>query len=302
VQAAVRELRAGQLQWAADLVPAILADMAARREQREQTGRAVTGLQTGIRRLDDILNGLNEGLIVLGGGPGVGKTTFCVQASWQVAAAGTPVIYVTYENSPANLVLKSLAAQAGVEASQIERGLVDAAPLAEVAQRQGAVLRRWAVLEGTSRLTVAQIRAKALGAMNHHKAERCLIIMDYLQRAAHGLGYDQLRANVSGLAGDLRELATRLGSPVLAISSQNRAAGNYGGGKGSATLDSLKESGDLEYSADAVLFLHGNDQRRAIPPAQAVDLVVGKNRFGAQGTVPLIFRADLGTFREEQAH
>src|SRR2546428_13979942 len=52
------------------------------------------------------------------------------------------------------------------------------------------------------------------------------------------------------LGGLLRELALGLHSPVLALGSQNRSAGNYGNGKGSAALDSLKESGDLEYAAD----------------------------------------------------
>ena len=49
---------------------------------------------------------------------------------------------------------------------------------------------------------------------------------------------------VDMLGGLLRELALGLHSPVLALASQNRSAGNYGNGKGSAALDSLKESGD----------------------------------------------------------
>ena len=44
------------------------------------------------------------------------------------------------------------------------------------------------------------------------------------------------------LGGLLRELALGLHSPVLALASQNRSAGNYGNGKGTAALDSLKES------------------------------------------------------------
>ena len=85
----------------------------------------------------------------------------------------------------------------------------------------------------------------------------------------------------------------------LALASQNRSAGNYGNGKGTAALDSLKESGDLEYAADVVLFLTDAPERGATPPARAVELTVAKNRHGETGKLGLIFRPDLGIMREE---
>ncbi len=67
---------------------------------------------------------------------------------------------------------------------------------------------------------------------------------------------------------------------------------------GAAALDSLKESGDLEYTADAVLFLTQAKESQATPPARAVDLTLAKNRNGDIGKVELIFRPDIGDFRE----
>jgi len=77
------------------------------------------------------------------------------------------------------------------------------------------------------------------------------------------------------------------------VSSQNRP------GQGTANLTSLKESGDLEYSADTAMFLVEAQKRTATPPARAVDLVLEKNRYGDKGKVELIFKPDIGTFREE---
>jgi len=108
-----------------------------------------------------------------------------------------------------------------------------------------------------------------------------------------------VRERVDMLGGLLRELAQGLHSPVLALASHNRSAGNYGNGKGTAALDSLKESGDLEYAAAVVLFLTEAQERCATPPARAVELTVAKNRHGDTGKVGLIFRPDLGTMREE---
>lgn len=299
-QASVRDLDRSRLLWGADLVGEYLADAEIRRTLRETQGSTIRGVPTGLPRLDDLLNGLGTGLYILAGAPGAGKTTLSLQLAVHAARLGVPAVYVTYENSPSNLVGKALCATAGVSASEVERGLASLPALRAAEYELGPIMGRLALVEGTCRLTVAEVRARALQAMNRHGAPRCLVVFDYLQRAAHGQGFDALRHNVSAMAGELRDLANRLGSPVLALSSQSRSGGNYGSGGGSANLDSLKESGDLEYSADVVMFLKPASERKAVPPARAVDLVLAKNRFGDVGMVPLVFRADVGVLREEK--
>jgi replicative DNA helicase len=302
VQAALRHTTAGSLQWVSALLPQVLADAEARRLQRETTGSAVLGVSTGVAQLDNMLGGLNEGLYLLAGPPGMGKTTLALL----VAAAATkdvPVVVVTFEHAPANLTLKLLCGRAGVNLRDVQRGYADLAKLRHAAEAWAPVAQRLAVVEGSSQLTVAQVRAQARRAMRQHQAARCLVIVDYLQlwaKVAEDLhGNFSVRERVDMLGGLLRELAVGLRSPVLALASQNRSAGNYGTGKGSAALDSLKESGDLEYAADVVLFLTEAQERLATPPARAVELTVAKNRHGETGKVGLIFRPDLGTMCEE---
>jgi len=299
IQVAIRETQIGKLLWANSLMKDVMGEAETRRQAFQESGSSILGVTTGITKLDNYLNGLAAGLYILAGAPGAGKTTLSLQIAIAAAISLVPVIYVTYENSPANLTLKAICATARVPSSSIERGIVDLTPLIRAADRLEPILSRVAIIEGTSRLTIAQVRGKAFQALARHKADRCLVIFDYLQRASHTVGYDQMRYNVSALAGELRDMANRLKSPVLAISSQNRSSGDYGKGGGSANLDSLKESGDLEYSADVVMFLRLSEKRPSTPPARAVDLVLAKNRFGDTGSVPLIFRPDLGELREE---
>ena len=85
VQAALRSTDAGRLQWASTLLPQVLADAEARRLQRETTGSAVLGVPTGLAHLDHLLGGFTEGLYLLAGAPGMGKTTLALQ----LAAAAT---------------------------------------------------------------------------------------------------------------------------------------------------------------------------------------------------------------------
>jgi len=302
VQAALRNITAPRLQWAGALLPQVVADAEARRLQREATGSAVLGVPTGVAQLDNLLGGLNEGLYLLAGAPGMGKTTLALQLA-AAATTDVPVVVVTFEHAPANLTLKLLCARAGVNLRDVQRGYADLAKLRRAAEAWQPLAERLAVMEGSCQLTVAQVRSQARRAMQQHQTERCLVVVDYLQlwaKVAEDLrGNFSVRERVDMLGGLLRELALGLRSPVLALASQNRSAGNYGNGKGTAALDSLKESGDLEYAADVVLFLTEAQERLATPPARAVELIVAKNRHGETGKVGLIFRPDVGTMREE---
>jgi replicative DNA helicase len=302
-QRSIRELDGGRLVLASDVAREVLADARARREARQQTGKPVMGMRTGIARLDEITGGLEEGLYLLAAGPAVGKTTLAAQIAVEVAGSGDPVAFATFENSAANLVSKMLCARAGVNSRDLRRGYADDNALASAFASLAPVLGSIAVVEGTGRLTVAELRGRALQMMSRTDSERCLIVVDYLQlwakASAELRGMLSSRERVETLAGELRQLATRLGSPVLAIVSQNRAQGDYGAnGKGAPTLDSLKESGDLEYAADVVVFLHRSQSRQALEPTRAVDLTIAKNRNGETGSAELLFRADKGVMRE----
>jgi replicative DNA helicase len=301
VQSAFRETTVHGLVWASELVPQILTEAEALRHQRECTGRAVLGLPSGFARLDMLLNGLNVGLHLLGGPPGMGKTTLALHIATHVSKE-VPVIFVTFENAPANLALKALCAKGGIPLRDVRRGEADLQKLRQTAEAWQSIAHRLAFVEGSSRLTVAQVRAHAVRAMHQHHTTQCLIVVDYLQlwaKVAEELrSVSLVRERVEMLGGALRELALHLKSPVLTLSSQNRAQGNYGNGKGTAALDSLKESGDLEYTADTVLFLTEAQERIATPPVRAVDLTVAKNREGETGRVELVFLPKIGVLRE----
>jgi replicative DNA helicase len=301
VQAAIRETASGRLTWASDLLDDVLRAAEERARQLRETGNPVPGLPTGIARLDARIGGLQEGLTLLAGAPGVGKTTLALQTAGHVSRFA-PVVYVTFENSPMNLATKAICALGGVNPIDVARGTADLQKLHAGAASWRETAGRIALIEGTAALTVAQIRATALRAMNRHRSDRCLVVVDYLQLMAKASaelrGMATVRERVETLGAMLRELSTRLRSPVLSLASQNRAEGRYGDNKGSAELGSLKESGDLEYGADLVLFLTPANGRQSVAPARAVDVTIAKNRNGDTGRVELIFRPDVGTLRE----
>lgn len=270
-------------------------------EQRERTGRAVLGLETGIPRLDQLLGGLQQGLYLLAGAPGVGKTTLALQIALNVARHA-PVVYLTFENSARNLVTKTLCGLADVNPREARRGFVPAVRLHEAAENLEACLRNILFIDGSGATTIASARTQARRRLEQAGVASGLVVVDYLQlwaKTSRELrGLSDTRAKVEALGGDLIDLSRRLSSPVLALASQSRAGGAYGRGGGEASLDSLKESGDLEYAADVALFLTPPKERKVQPPAVALDLTIAKNREGPTGMVELVARPDRGTVRE----
>jgi replicative DNA helicase len=142
----------------------------------------------------------------------------------------------------------------------------------------------------------AEILKEVADKVARSPEKRCLLIVDYLQRLAQARGFEGLRQNVSAVAEDLRDLATRLDSPVLVLSSLSRPG--YEGGK-AAGIENLKESGDLEFSADSVVLLESDNKTLVAPPKRALRLRVLKNRFGPAGQeISLVFRPDICTILE----
>lgn len=293
VQAAVRDARVGQAVPIPDLFAGLL-DQLEKRRQAMKDGAAAVGVATGIAKLDKLLGGLQTGLHLLAASPGKGKTSLALQLAAEAARAGEPALFVTFEEAPERLALKVVCQQAGLVAKIYAEGYGDPQDVEAAMREHGPTLALLHVLEGTGNLTAGEVKARALAMMARHGVGRCLVVIDYLQRWAGGRReYTEFRHVVGGLVSELRELALRLDSPILVISSQNRP------GQDGASLTSFKESGDLEYSCDSAMFLVDAPERSAVPPARAVDLKIQKNRYGDIGKVALIFRADLGVMREE---
>lgn len=304
IHQAIRELRAGVTVALPDIFDEVLKQVAARYEAT-QGGGETAGIPTRFKTLDKLLGGLQKGLHLLAAEPGQGKTTFALQISRMAAAAGYPVLFVSFEESLDRLALKAICSAAGLPIKRYTDGYGRPEELRPAIAEHGPKMANLHLVEGTSRLTVGQLRAKALQLMSRAKKGKCLIIVDYLQQWAQRIDPETLvesetdrrtfrdfRFVVGRLAGQLRELAMRLESPMLIISSQNRA------GQGTGNLASLKESGDLEYGADSVWFMRTPDDLQTEGTARAVDLVVAKNRYGDRGKVPLIFRPESGQFAE----
>lgn len=298
--------------------------------RRSLANNDVKVLATGMRKIDDALGGgfCTGSLYVLGAVSSLGKTTLCLQLADLLAAGGNEVLYVTLEQSAAELASKSISrimSSKGYETSSSEillesrRASWDSPQRAcldlSISEYESTVAERLRVIEGQEQPRVADIKETAR-AISERSGEPPVIFVDYLQllAPANERATDKQAADENVRA--LKHLARDLNCPVVAISSLNR--GSY---SAAIDLSSWKESGLIEYSADALLGMQlrnmeaklhgpsGQDQRRKASKLmeqaksqrmREVEIIVLKNRSGAvigsDDAVPLRYDALANTF------
>lgn len=263
---------------------------------------------TGMRELNTALGGGLEAqrLVVLLGAPGAGKTALANQIADHVANAGRPVLYVTSEDSPFTLLAKTLSRVGDVNYTAVlkgwrdERSRIDAAITIQAERKSNDTLRYVDASQGLSLDTMKDLAQAHF--IRYDSAGQGVLVVDYLQRFARAqrdllaLGRD-LREVVTVLTENLRSIACELDCCVLALASQNRASG-YGAGANGSALASAKESGDIEYTADVIMALMEDKDRKVNPPFKPRMLRLDKNRQGDTASISLDWRGDRQRFME----
>ncbi len=263
---------------------------------------------TGIKAIDEGLEGISQGLYILGAISSLGKTTLALQIADNLAEQGEEVLFVTIEQSAEELQAKSLSRimkkefYTPVHASAIRRSdkrkewdKQTLSTFYEACKKQASKSDNMYLFEGTKQPTVRDIRQIAETISEHKKAP--IIFIDYLQLLAPMNENNTDKRTIDENISALRQLARDLNTTVFVISSLNR--GSYNGGISS---EAFKESGAIEYGSDVLLGLQpagidnitGTDtstdkakkkakeltRETITSPIRDVELVVLKNRNG----------------------
>lgn len=268
-------------------------------------------IPTGIVALDRLLahGGWRPGVVLLGGMAGIGKSAFALHSALHAASHGHPVVYLSVEQSPMELMGRIFCRETRRPISDYwnrdPEYLAAAQAVAHRLHLQRLHLRSDPFLVEDQLGTVGRLRQWAL-AVAEEAGSAPLIIVDYLQRMRPPEADRRLelhrQISLAGLG--LRQLARDLSSPVVAISSVNRQSYDK-----PASLDAFKGSGDLEYDADVCILIRfgassDEEAKRMAETSGVVPVtlsLVGKNRYGptnAEDPIRLDFDRSYGSFRE----
>lgn len=276
--------------------------------ERRTDRRDWSGLDSGFKHLNEVLNGLTEGVFILAGAPSTGKTTLAKQIADHVAQVEkTPVLFWSFEQSKEELRIKSLARLASVDSRKIMKGRADDDAWEKVDASMNEYFHgsgRWlTIIEANREDNIDRIRVASVMAKQKAGGKPILIVVDYLQIIPGGKDApDTIRERVDWNLSELRRLSRDLKSPILVISSENRAA--YAGNS-KPTLAAMKESGGIEYSADLVICLWRDTKesetltRNFGRLTERIVAYVLKNRNGELAKIKLNFTPAWARFDDE---
>ena len=303
-----------------------LSDCAAQFTQKRIHAVASRRISTGFSELDRCLGGgLTNGLYVLGAVPGLGKSTLALQISYNLSRQGIPVLYFALEMNWAWITAKSLCRtdfmlhrEAGFRAADLldaNKVLTFSAEEWERIRQAREQLERdggnfYLYEQGPDLSHIGHIQERIAAFQEAHRDQYpglpLMVVVDYLQILAPR--DTVMKASDKQIVDDnVRELCRirdQQQAIILLISSLNRAS--Y---KRPINLDSFKESGSIEYSADVILGMQFQgiwEEEKTFSQEAARDqnprrleLMLLKMRYGQDGVrIPLDFYSASSFFQQ----
>ncbi|CAM3310105.1 replicative DNA helicase [Stackebrandtia soli] len=257
-----------------------------------EAGRAMSGVPTGFADLDRLLNGLQPGqLIIVGGRPGMGKTTFAMDVLRHASLRhGQAAAMFTRELSKTEVTMRILSAETRVPLHVLRSGGLSEDDWTRLARQMGEIAAAPLFIEKDIS-TIDELRATARRLMS--RLDLRLIVVDYVQLYHEGR-WDRYR-EAAGLSRALKSLAMDLEVPIVVTSQLNRNLESRTDKR--PQLWDLRDTGTFEEDADAVIFVHREDyyDKESLRAGEA-DLIVAKHRNGATDTITVAAQLHLSRF------
>ena len=276
-------------------------------------GGGMQGLPTGFKKLDELTLGWRPGeLIVIGARPGKGKSALMLSHVMAIVGRfndqtgnhdlpGQPVDVITLEMTRGEMYERLYSIMSGVSLNDIMLGNLGEASRAKIAAARD-IMSNWPLhLQDEPNLDVDLLRSRTK-RMKRTKGIVALFV-DYLQ-LLQSRKYSRDRVNeVAYVTRTLKKIAMENEIPVIALAQLNRKDADKE--EVEPHISHLKESGEIEQSANKVILLHQHSvnseaHRKRAPKSGVVccTAIAAKQRNGKMGRVDLDFHAYRVTFSE----
>ena len=276
-----------------DINEVIVENIKKIQELEKNKGR-LPGIETGFRKVDEILGGLQKSdLIILAARPGAGKTAFALNIAEHAAKNGNKVMIFSLEMPNTQLGQRLLSMSASVPMESIRNGSLTQDEWNSISDVQDEFDKTDLVIDDSSVITPVEMKNKC----RRFKAEKGgldLVVIDYLQLMSMG-GYriEQREKEIGAITRAVKIMAKELDCAVILLSQLNRGPEVRAGHK--PQLSDLRDSGSIEQDADVVIFLKRDDYYEDDDEPASTDVstgltcqvIIAKHRNGATGSVNL---------------
>ncbi|MDZ4182335.1 MAG: replicative DNA helicase [Candidatus Cloacimonadaceae bacterium] len=259
----------------------------------------VVGVASGYGDLDHLTGGFRPGqFIIIAARPAMGKTSLALNiASHAAVNLGKKVAIFTMEMAAEEVIMRMFSSAAEVNMDSMLKGYgMNEEKLIRIMQASDVLSSKQIFIDESGTNSPLDIRAKTrrlaaeVGGLD-------LIVIDYLQLMTLPRDRDNRQQEISEISRGLKILAKDMKIPVVALSQLNRMLESRENKR--PHLADLRESGAIEQDADLVMFIYRDEYYnpdKTEKPGIA-EIIIGKNRHGATGSVDLGFVKEYTMFR-----
>lgn len=258
-----------------------------------------SGIPTGFVDFDRLTGGLqNSEMIVIAARPSTGKSSWCMNVADYVAVnLNMPVAVFSLEMSALSLFNRTVCSRARVSMSRVRDGEMYEADYGKIATAFSSLKKAPLYIDDASGTSITQLQAKA--RRYHDKYGLKLLIIDYLQLMTSSNKRSESRQQeVTEISAGIKALAKDLNIPVIVASQLNREVEKDKKNR-KPRMSDIRESGAIENDADLIGFLYKpneEEEKNDGPESSVVHLLIGKNRNGRVGQIPLVFLKSITRF------
>lgn len=263
-------------------------------------------LPTGLHDLDARITGgfRAADLIILAARPGMGKSAMAMQWVHNVARRKEPALMFSAEMDRMSLIERGLSEVSGVDADALRQKKIGQGDYDRLMRAAEQMAQMPVAIDETPAIRTKQMLARAQRFQRQHGLS--MVVFDYMELAGDDSSEsEQLR--ITRISHALKGMAKTMKIPVVALSQLNRKVEDRN--PPIPHMSDIRMSGAIEQDADKILFLYRPDyyvEQRMIDPNPEkegiTDIIIGKQRNGRGGTVPVRFDGNTMRFTNLSDH
>ncbi len=273
-----------------------------RLHQLAESGSKLLGSSTGFKAIDNKLQGLQDGdLIVVAGRPSMGKTALAMNIAENVLVENDEntgaVLVFSLEMPAESLTTRLLSGMSRLDQQDVRSGKLDNKQVTQVVEQSKKLRELPIYIDDSSLVSPMELRARARRINRQEPNGLSLIVVDYLQLMQVPGSFENRVNQISEISRSLKSLAKELNVPVIALSQLNRAVEQRTDKR--PMMADLRDSGAIEQDADVILFIYRDEvYNEDSDQGNKAEIIIGKQRNGPIGKTYLTFLKQYARFED----
>ncbi|SPN74179.1 Replicative DNA helicase (plasmid) [Chlamydia serpentis] len=258
----------------------------------------IDGLPTGFLAIDEQSTLLCKGnFIIIAARPAMGKTAFVIDIALYLSIHEKKAVgFISLEMGSQQIVERIISNLSEISCEQLKRGNFSKTTLCKIEKISSALQ--------ASNFFICDKNCSGINALiNQAKSLKYLhdidiLFIDYLQLVELDGRSENRQNEIASISRKLRLLSVDLEIPIVCLSQLSRKVEDRGDKR--PLLSDLRDSGQIEQDADAILFLYRKDYYSQESIKGLTEIIIGKNRHGSTFSTHLMFNSSFGKFYSQK--